>query len=102
MLFIKHCFAFIFLKKLQILYREDDQVPVAFVPIYGELNVWSKKGGQYGKLRLGGCVGEEVLVDRKYRCRSENCYAEADSALICINKNSWDALKQSRKTDQNL
>jgi len=42
---IKNCFAFIFLKKLQILYREEDVIPVAFVPIYGELNVWSKKGG---------------------------------------------------------
>ena len=93
MLMIKNCFAFIFLKKLQILFREEDNLPVVFVPIYGELNVWSKKGGQYGKIRLGGVVGEEAISDRKYKVRTENCYAEADSALICINKDAWQTLK---------
>ena len=35
MLMIKHSFAFINLKKLQILYKEGDDAPLTFIPIFG-------------------------------------------------------------------
>jgi hypothetical protein len=77
-------------------------IPVVFIPIYGELKVWSKKGGQFGRIHLGSTCGEEAIIDRKFKFRLENCYAEADSALICINREAWFNLKNIKKSDQNL
>jgi hypothetical protein len=45
MLMLKKCFAFMFLKKYQILYREMDDAQLLYLPIYGELTVWSKQNG---------------------------------------------------------
>lgn len=52
--------------------------------MYGSLILWSKKKGVIGKLHLGWTVGEEAILDPKYICRFENCYAENDSAILEI------------------
>ena len=93
MVMLKKCCAFVFLKKLQILYKENDDIPVIYVPIYGELTVWSKKNGHFGKVRLGNTAGEEALCDRLFRKREDNCFAETDAALVCISRDTWADLK---------
>ena len=64
MLMLKKCCAFVFLKKYQILYKDGDDVPLAYIPIFGELTIWSKKQGQFGRIKLGNTAGEEALCDR--------------------------------------
>jgi len=102
MIMIKKCFAFVYLKKMQILYRESEDLPLTYIPIYGELNIWSTKNGQFGRIRLGATAGEESLVDRNFTTRQESCYAEHETCLICINKYSWHELRQVKKSDANL
>ena len=102
MILIKNAFAFIYLKKMQILYHEQDNLPLTYIPIYGELNVWSTKNGQFGRIKLGATTGEEALVDRNFTQRTESCYAEHETCLICINKYTWQELKQAKKADVNL
>jgi hypothetical protein len=102
MLLIKHTFAFITLKKLQILYKEGDDAPLTFIPIYGQLKVWSAKNGQFGLIKLGATSGEESLVERVFTHRHDACYAETDSSIIVINKHAWLELKQARKNDANM
>lgn len=102
MLMIKHTFAFITLKKLQILYKEGDDAPLTFVPIYGQLKVWSAKNGQFGLIKLGSTAGEESLVERVFTQRQDACYAETDCAIIVINKHTWGELKQARRNDANM
>jgi hypothetical protein len=72
-------------------------VPLIYIPIFGELNVWSTKLGQFGRLRLGTTVGEESLLDKNFLQRTDNCYAEQDSSVICINREKWLDLKSSKK-----
>jgi hypothetical protein len=45
MVMLRKCCVFINLKKYQILYREQEETPLVYIPIYGELTVWSKKNG---------------------------------------------------------
>lgn len=69
-----------------MLYKEEDESNVVYMPIYGTLNIWSKKQGQLGRVYPGFTVGEEVLVDKNYVCRIDNCFAEVETSLICIEK----------------
>ncbi len=73
-----------------------------FIPIYGELNIWSKKQGQFGKIRLGNTAGEEAICDKQFQIRADNCFAESESALIGIMKDRWFDLKNSQKGDIQL
>jgi hypothetical protein len=93
MIMLKKCSAFVFLKKYQILYKEGDDAALLYVPIYGELTVWSQRHGQFGRLGLGATVGEEAVCDKQFSSRSDNCYAEAETGLICIVREKWLALK---------
>ncbi len=34
-------------------------------------------------------VGEEALNDSMYSARTENCFAETDAAILCIERDSW-------------
>lgn len=105
MLMLKKCCAFVFLKQYQILFKEKHQTPaLLYIPIYGELNLWSKQNGQFlHRLKLGSVVGEEAICDRLFDgTRQDNCYAEQDSALICIKREEWLELKVEKKADAQL
>ncbi len=72
------------LKKNQILYKEEDEEKTLYVILYGRVGLCSRRGGALGKAILGWTVGEECYVDRNFLCRIENCYADAETALIEI------------------
>ena len=38
---------------------------------------------------MGMSVGEEALNDPMYVARTENCFAEQDSAFLCIERDNW-------------
>jgi hypothetical protein len=99
MFLLRTCCVFISLKKYQILYREEEETPLVYIPIYGELTVWSKKNGQFGRIKIGNTAGEEAICEKQFVCRLDNCYAEADSCLVCIARDSWLDLKNEKKGD---
>ena len=99
MVMIRQCFMFITLRKYQILYREEEETALVFIPVYGELTVWSKKNGQFGRIKIGNTAGEEAICDKNFLCRMDNCYAEADSCLVCISRDKWLDLKQEKRAD---
>jgi hypothetical protein len=62
---------------------------ICFIPLYGQLGIWSKRKGALGRIITGWTVGEEALVDKNFICRIENCHAETETALLSIDKNQW-------------
>ena len=76
-----------FLKKYQILYSENETQNNIYIPLYGSLRLWSRKKGIICRgLGVGQTIGEECLCDSVYWDRKENCFAESDTALLCIDK----------------
>ncbi len=51
---------------------------------------------------MGATVGEEAIVSNKFVYRTENCFAETDCAIICIDKVRWRELKEKRPGDTKL
>lgn len=72
----------VFLKRNQILYKEEDEEKTLFIILYGRVGLCSRRVGALGKAFLGWTVGEESYVDKTFLCRIENCYADAETAMI--------------------
>jgi CRP-like cAMP-binding protein len=79
-----------FLRRYQILYSEGDYQSHIYLPLYGTLRLWNKERGIIcSNLCMGMSVGEEALNDPMYVARSENCFAEQDAAVLCIERDNW-------------
>jgi hypothetical protein len=50
-----------------------------------------------GRVILGWTIGEEVLIDKNFLCRSENCFAETETALFVIERKDYLMIKDSVK-----
>lgn len=74
------------MKKNQLLYKEEDENLLTYIPLYGSLKLYSKKKGQLGRVFLGWTLGEETICDKNFVCRIESCFAETESALFAIEK----------------
>jgi hypothetical protein len=83
----------LFLKQGQVLYKEEDEDPTIYVPVFGKIKIWNKKLGQIGTVGLGQTLGEECLIDKSFICRLDNCYAEQETGLICIDMHLFQALR---------
>ena len=70
-----------------------------YIPLYGLFNVWNKRNGLFGKIKLGWTLGEESFCDKNYICRIDNCYAEVESAALCIMKEPFQELKAAMNND---
>lgn len=45
-------------------------------------------------------MGEEAICERLFDgARPDGCYAESESALVCLDRDAWQELKQARRTD---
>ena len=48
-------------------------------------------------MTLGSTLGEEALCDKNLNGRAENCFAEVESAAICINRDGFNQMKNKAK-----
>ena len=92
---IRECCQILFLKKNQVLYSEGDMQTNIYIPLYGQIRMWSKKRGIINKSAgLGKTVGEEALCDCYYINRTESAFVLEDSAVLCIDRDEWIAARE--------
>lgn len=78
------------LRKFEILYSEGDFNAAIYLPLYGSLRLWHHKWGIVcANIGSSMCVGEEAINNSSYTHREDNCFAEKDTAIFCIERAKW-------------
>eukprot|EP00347_Sterkiella_histriomuscorum_P011789 403371092 len=91
---IQNTCSLMLLKKGQVLYKEEDEQKQLYIVIFGCLNIWNKKNGHLGRVIPGFSAGEECFIDSNFICRLDNCYAEQESCVFTIDRDTWLSYRQ--------